>query len=172
MLARMLTTVLINLSYTVFNVTGNKAAQERVYICRQPDLEWSKAFLSLLLYRKAKDCPSVLWSDKKIHYCQLWAPSNVLKNHWFLPDTAAWDGASKHGRQSPTILQWERENHWLIAIMWHLSSPTTCIARHCSFIKLKLIRNVCLSCGTLAEQVNPHQRFYCNVKFIFKKIFS
>ena len=27
------------LSCTVFNLTGNKAAEERVYICRQPDLE-------------------------------------------------------------------------------------------------------------------------------------
>lgn len=53
------------LSSTVFNVTGNKAAEERVSICRQPDLEWSKAFLSLLLYGEAEDCPWVLWSDKK-----------------------------------------------------------------------------------------------------------
>ena len=44
------------LSYTVFNVTGNKEAEEGVYVCSQPDLEWSKAFLSLLSYGKAKDC--------------------------------------------------------------------------------------------------------------------
>ena len=40
-----------------------------------------------------------------------------------------------------------------VVIMWHLASCTTHIARHCSFIKLKFIRNVCSSCGTLEERV-------------------
>ena len=41
----------------------------------------------------------------------MWAPSNALKNHWFLSDT-------QHGRWTPTIRQQvsdqerERENHW------------------------------------------------------------
>ena len=43
------------LSYTVLSVTGNKAVEERVSICRQPDLEGSNTFLSLLLSAKAKD---------------------------------------------------------------------------------------------------------------------
>ena len=40
-----------------------------------------------------------------------------------------------------------------VVITWRLASHTTCIKRHPSFIKLKFIRNVCLSCGTLAEKV-------------------
>ena len=53
------------LSYSVFNVTGNEVAEEWVYIRRQPNLGWGKAFLSSLLSGKAKDCPQVLSSDKK-----------------------------------------------------------------------------------------------------------
>ena len=85
----------------------------------------------------------------------MWAPSGVLNNHWFLPNTMAWDRACEHGRRSPTTPQRERERErdiGLIVIMWHLASCTTHITRHHLFIKLKFIRNVCSFCGTLAEQ--------------------
>ena len=45
-------------------------------------------------------------------------------------------------------------------IMWRSASCTIHIARHRWCIKLKCIRNVCLSCGTLAEQVPRNPRFY------------
>ena len=48
-----------------------------------------------------------------------------------------------------------------VVIVWCSASRMSHIARHCSFIKLKLTRNVCLSCGTVAEQVTCNPRFYC-----------
>ena len=48
-----------------------------------------------------------------------------------------------------------------VVIMWCLVSHTPSITRHRSFIKLKCIRNVCLFCRTLTEQVTLNMRFYC-----------
>ena len=53
-----------------------------------------------------------------------------------------------------------------VGIMWCSASHTPHTARHHSFIKLKFIRNVCLSCGTLVEQVTRNPRFYCIFFFI------
>ena len=52
-------------------------------------------------------------------------------------------------------------NHWLSGD--HMTFAVTCYssARHRSFIKLKLIRNVYSSCATQAEQVTPNPRFCC-----------
>ena len=93
------------------------------------------------------------------------------ENHWFLPNTAARDQASGHGRRPAMIPQRERERErererrtiGSVVIMWHTAPWTTRIARHCLFTKLKLIRNVCSSCGTLTEQVTRNPRFYCNL---------
>ena len=54
----------------------------------------------------------------------------------------------------------ERRTIGSIVVMWHLVSHTILIVIHHSFIKLKFIRNVCSSCGTLAEQVTRNARFY------------
>ena len=46
-----------------------------------------------------------------------------------------------------------------VVITWHSGTRTTRIARRRSFIKLKFIRNVCWSHGTLTEQVPRNQSF-------------
>ena len=46
-----------------------------------------------------------------------------------------------------------------VVIMWHSASRTTCIARHRSFIKLKFIRNVCLSLDAWVAQSMKHPTF-------------
>ena len=55
------------------------------------------------------------------------------------------------------------KNHWLTCdhVMFSVTY-TTRIARHRLFIKLKFIRNVCLSCRTLTEQVTHNPKFYRN----------
>ena len=45
-------------------------------------------------------------------------------------------------------------------IMWLSMAQTARVARYHSFIKLKFIRNVCLSCGTFAEQLICNPNFY------------
>ena len=85
----------------------------------------------------------------------VWTPFNILENHWFLPNTTAWDQTSEHERWSPTIPQWKTEKKE------HLASRTIHIARHHSFVKLKSIGNYCSSCGTLSEQITHNPRFYC-----------
>ena len=124
------------------------------------DLEWSKAFLNSLFYGKARLSTGALkW--QKIYQFQLWAPSNILKNYWFLLNTVAWDQPSKHGRRSATIPQQERETRTIgsIVIMWHSESGTAHIIRHHLFIKLKFITNVCSSCRTLQNKLLTIQTF-------------
>ena len=105
----------------------------------------------------------------------MWAPSTVLKNRWFLPDTADSEhgsmGASEYGSiwawetitHNPTASEWERERRertiGSVVIMCHSASHTPVATGH-SFIKLKFIRNVCPSCGILTEQVTCNPRFY------------
>ena len=55
----------------------------------------------------------------------------------------------------------ERRTIGSVVIMWCWAACTIPIARHSSFIKLKFIRNVCSSWGTLSEQVTCNPRFYC-----------
>ena len=72
----------------------------------------------------------------------------------------AWETITRN----PAERERERERGRIIGsvvIIRHLASHTTWIARHRSFIKLKFIRNVCSSCGTLTEQVTCNPRFYC-----------
>ena len=103
-------TVLIN-SCHVFNVTGDQVAEERVSLCRQPDLEWSKTSLSSLLSGKAKDCPEVLWSDKKYtivncgHLPEFWKITNfcgLRSSIW------AWETIT----HNPAVSK-RKKNHWL-----------------------------------------------------------
>ena len=124
----------------------------------------NKAFLSSLLDAKAKDCPQVLGSDKKYtsascgHLPTCWKITDFCQTP--RPETehpsAGYDHPQSHGER-------ERERRTIrsVVIMWHSASRPTRIARHRSFIKLKCIRNVCSSCGTLAEQVTHNPRFYC-----------
>ena len=129
------------LSYTVFNVTGNKAAEKRVCICRHPDLEWSKAFLSLLSYGKAGVCPQVLWSDKKYtstscgHLPKCWKITDFCQT--LQPETEHPSMGDNHPQSRS---EREREKDWrpfgLFVIMLLSASCTACIARHHSFIKL------------------------------------
>ena len=72
--------------------------------------------LTLVCKSKGLSIGALKW--QKIHQCQLWAPSNVPKTHWFLLNTAVWDQAFKHGRGSPTPTTPHREterekNQWL-----------------------------------------------------------
>ena len=48
-----------------------------------------------------------------------------------------------------------------VVIMRCLSSCATRVARHHSFIKSEFIKNVCLSCRILTEQITLNLRFYC-----------
>ena len=46
-----------------------------------------------------------------------------------------------------------------VVIMWCSATCTDCIVRHCSFIKVKCITDLCLSCRIFAEQVTHSQGF-------------
>ena len=130
MLAWMFAKYKINklLSYITFNVTGNKAAEERVYTCRQPDLEWSKAFLSSLLDGKAKDCrPEVLWRDKKYtsascgHLPTFWKITDFCQTPQ--PETEHLSMGDNHPQ---SLSEREREREWeeSLARLW------SCDIRH------------------------------------------
>ena len=77
---------------------------------------------------------------------------------WKIPDFCQTPRAEmehpRMGDNHPTVLQWEREEP--LSLLWSCDiwSHILLIARHCSFIKLKCIRNllilqVCSSCGIL-----------------------
>ena len=132
------------LSYTVFSVTGNKATEERVYICRQPDLEWSKAFLSLLLcFEVTKNTLMPV-----VGTCQCSEKSPISAKHCGLrPSIRARDMIIHNPREREREREIERErwretkrerekNHWLSChpVTFGISH-TTCIARCHLFIK-------------------------------------
>ena len=100
----------------------------------------------------------------------MWAPSNILEKS---PISAKHRAETEHRSiadnhpQSHSKREKERRTTGLVVIMWHSASHTTPIVRRRSFIKLKCIRNVCPSWGTLAEQVTPNPRFSCIYFFIF-----
>ena len=113
-------TVLINSCHChlliTFKVTDNKTPEERVYIWRQPAWPKIKQTIPNKLTRVWKSKRLSIGASKwqKTHWCQLWAPSNVLKIHWFF---------AKHHTLRLSIREWEmithnpavrdRENHWL-----------------------------------------------------------
>ena len=111
--------------------------------------------LPLVWRSKGLSTGALKW--QKIHQCPLWASSNILKNHWFLPNTTAWDRAWEMITHNPTA--GEREEP--LAQLWSCDNRHHIqLVRHHLFIKLKFIRNVCSSCGKLAEQFTHSPKFY------------
>ena len=97
----------------------------------------------------------------------MWAPSNILKItddcQTLQPETEHLSSDDHPQSCNKRDRKTEREGRITgsVVITWYSTSRTTHIARLCSLIKLKFIRNVCSSFGTLAEQVTCNPRFYC-----------
>ena len=102
-----------------------------------------------------------LWIREKVEKQGIESLAKAVKP-WFVSITGS---GNMLGIQSTHISKQISRTIGSVVIMWHLTSLTTRVARHYSFIMLTFIRNVCSSCGTLTEQVTPNPRFYC----IFQK---
>ena len=106
----------------------------------------------------------MLWSDKICtsaicgHLPKFWKITDFCQTPW--PEAKHPSMGDDH---PPSFSERERRTIGSVVIFWCSVSHTTRISRHCSFIKLKFIRNICSSCGTLTEQVTHNPRFYCTL---------
>ena len=129
-----------------------------------PRMEQSIPKLTLVWKSKGLMIGTMKW--QKIHKCQLWAPSNVLKNqisakhHGLRPSIQAWEMIAHNPAARQRERERERRTIGSVVIKWRSASPTTGITRHRSHIKLKCIGNVCSSWGTLLERVTCNPSFY------------
>ena len=104
-------------------------------------------------------CFVFFWS-----FCSVWfwyqGKAGLVEYIWkfsflffFWNPVKPWFASIIHSRnmlviQSACISKWILSAIGSVVIMWHSVSHTTRITRHHLFIKLKFIRNVCLSCRT------------------------